>query len=461
LSDRVAYRTTAPWPTAANSGGVSLQLVDPRRDNRLVANWAARMGTSTNAPRNMVPLEGSWRYWQAAADPSPGWTGRVYDDSAWPSGKALLYVETAALPATKNTPLTLGQMSYLFRTRFQFDGNPEGAAVRLSTIIDDGAVFYLNGQPFYWLGMADRVVPARNATANRTVGDAVTEGPFTVAVTNLAVGENVLAVEVHQNSSTSSDIVLGAALDVIDVRREGATPGYVNSVRADLDPFPGVALNEVEVFNASGPADAAGDRDPWIELVNFGPETASLAGCYLGDSFASPGRWAFPAGAAIEAGGFRLVWADGELAESSATEWHAGFRLAGPTGVVVLARMQAGQWAVVDYLEYADLGVDRSFGYLSPRTPSAGPAVLPVATPGMANLPPAPVFTGIEPTPGGAWAVSWTAVAGLAYRLEATNDLNVATWEGVGQLQAAGPVATLVDSNTTAASRFYRVRVVP
>jgi hypothetical protein len=49
--------------------------------------------------------------------------------------------------------------------------------------------------------------PRRDTAANRTVSDAILEGPFTVAVDNLRAGENVLAVEVHQTSSGSSDIV--------------------------------------------------------------------------------------------------------------------------------------------------------------------------------------------------------------------------------------------------------------
>lgn len=461
LVDRVAFRATAPWPTLANGGGAALQLMDPLQDNSRVANWAARSGTSTNAPVNLVAMDAIWRYWQNAANPAVGWANRVYDDSLWPTGRALLYVENSALPAAKNTRLTIGPMSYFFRTAFTFDGNPQGAALRLNALIDDGAVCYLNGQAFSWLGMDNGVLPERNGTANRTVGNAVAEGPFTVTVSNLVVGDNVFAVEVHQNSSTSSDIVMGASLDVIEVKQESATPGYANSVRATLDPFPTVALNEVLALNSAGPADASGDRDPWIELVNRATVPASLAGCYLGNSFTTPARWAFPAGATLAPGEFRLVWADGESGESTAQEWHAGFRLVAPAGVVVLARMQNGQAVVLDYLEYAGLSADRSFGFLDPWRPTAFPSLLPALTPGAANRPPAPALLALDRAEDGQCWLTWSAVAGLRYRLEAKSDLNEPSWQGVGELQATGATAAFLDPAGAAAARFYRVVVVP
>jgi hypothetical protein len=247
LVDYVSYQAQAPWPVLANGGGASLQLIDPRQDRTSVANWAAVSGTSTNLPRPVVAMEDTWRYWQDAADPAPGWTNRTYDDNTWPEGHALLYVEGAPLPAAKNTQLTLGRMSYLFRTRFQFDGDPEGASLQFTTILDDGAVFYLNGQAFYWLGMTYGEIPARDTASTRTVSDAIGEGPVVVLVTNLYAGENVLAVEVHQTNPGSSDIVFGMAADVIEVRREMYTPGYANSVRPTFAPM----LRPV-VFSANG-----------------------------------------------------------------------------------------------------------------------------------------------------------------------------------------------------------------
>jgi hypothetical protein len=463
--DRVAFRATAPWPAAANGQGPSLQLIDPAQDNARVANWAAVTRQSTNASRNLIPIEAGWRYWEAAEDPAPGWTNRGYSDTAWPSGKALLYVEGADLPAAKNTPLTLGQMSYLFRARFNFDGNPEGASLVLNTVLDDGAVFYLNGRPIYWLGMAEGEIPQRDTPATRTVGDAAYEGPFTIPVDNLRAGENVLAVEVHQTNPGSSDIVFGVSVDVLEVRRESYTPGYANSVRGKLEPFPAVGLNEVLAVNQTGIRDNAGDRDPWIELANYGAAPAVLDGWYLSDSYAALAKWPFPPGASLAAGQFKLVWADAEQGETTAAEWHTNFRLAVPAGVVVLSRLQNGQPAVVDFLEYSGLGADQSFGYPAPRLEDSMAAKLGSPTPGAANQtapPQTPRVTGIQLGQAGEVTLRWTAVAGRGYRVEAAAALASDPWRNAGQVTATGPEAAFTDTGHNGApAQYYRIVLLP
>jgi hypothetical protein len=460
LVDRVAFRAGAPWPLLANGSGPSLQLLDPRQDNSRVANWSAVTGSNTN-PTTVVPIEATWSYWQAADDPQTNWAAPSFNAATWPSGKALLYVEGAALPAAKNTPLVLGQMSYFFRTTFNFDGNTRDASLMFQTVIDDGAVAYLNGVPIFWLGMAEGVIPERATTSTRTISDATSEGPFTVAVTNLVNGENVLAVEVHQNSSGSSDIVMGMEVAVIEAHREGYTPGYANSVRTDLEPFPNVGINEVLAANQNGPRDNAGDRDPWIELANEGADPASLDGWYLSDSYAALARWPLPTSAHLDAGEFRLVWADAEPAESTVADWHANFRLLPPTGVVILSRVQKGQPAVVDFLEYSGLAADQSFGYAMPRSELTLPVVLPVPTPGAANppvTPPSPPeILGVTLTRPDRFRLVWVSLPGQTYRVDFTDELG-GNWQAAGQITAGGTQAEFTHLNpTTGSARFYRV----
>lgn len=461
LVDRVAFRTTAPWPAAANGGGASLQLLDPHQDNRPVANWAAVVGPNTNTTHTIVPIDATWRYWQQETDPAPGWTDLGYNDSAWPAGKALLYVENAALPAAKNTPLALGQMSYLFRTTFTFEGNTQGASLQLNPIIDDGAVFFLNGIPIFWLGMTPGEIPDRSTAATRTVGDAAYEGPFTLPADGLRQGQNVLAVAVHQANAGSSDIVLGVRADLVETPRQPYTPGYANSVRTTLQPFPGLGINEVLVLNQTGLRDNAGDRDPWIELANDGPLPVPLDNWFLSDSYTALTRWPFPSGAALAAGQFKLVWADAEPAEATTTDWHTNFRLAPPAGVVVLSRLQSGQPAVVDYLEYSGLGADISYGYpISPRGDST-PMILVAPTPGAPNGLP-PVITALQLGSQLEVTLRWTAVPGRSYRVEATSSLGEAPWQTVGQLTNTAAEVTFTHPNPDAATaRYYRVFLVP
>ncbi|HUE96033.1 MAG TPA: CotH kinase family protein, partial [Longimicrobiaceae bacterium] len=145
--DLVRYDDDAPWPTAADGLGASLQLVDASRDNRRLGNWAAA-APDQGPPPVLLPLDAEWRYLQSGFAPA-GWTVPEYDDSAWPAGRALLYVESAALPGPKNTLLSLGPITYYFRARFDYGGSLVSPSLDLTTVLDDGAVIYLNGQELH------------------------------------------------------------------------------------------------------------------------------------------------------------------------------------------------------------------------------------------------------------------------------------------------------------------------
>src|SRR5206468_3673233 len=116
-----------------------------------------------------------------------------------------------------NSPLptrdgTLPYLTYYFRTTFEVAGAPP-VFLTFSNLVDDGAVFYVNGAEVYRLRMPPGPVGYSTlATATPPGNDATAYDVFTSAPTNLVVGTNVLAVEVHQWFDGSPDIVFGSAV---------------------------------------------------------------------------------------------------------------------------------------------------------------------------------------------------------------------------------------------------------
>ncbi len=155
-----------------------------------------------------------WKYDQTTdyTDAGLPWFMTTFDDSAWPSGPGLLYVESANLPAPKSTMLTLGRLTYYFRTHFNFTGDPANATLISSNLLDDGAVYYLNGIEVGRLGMNPGPV-TYSTLSGRVVGDANTWEELLLDSSPLVQGDNVLAVEVHQQADTSSDVVFGMQLE--------------------------------------------------------------------------------------------------------------------------------------------------------------------------------------------------------------------------------------------------------
>ena len=197
--------------------------------------FACRLSTpSTAANRTLVfDVTKSWRYTTNNLD-GVNWKAPGYSDAGWMGeGPGLLYVlENSAQVSPRNTvmpPLVGGAgvtipRTYYFRTHFDFFGSPAGLSLMLSNYVDDGAVFYLNGAEIYRLRMqaAPTVITYGSIPnglpctgPNLQQGDAAMNCPdvFTItgaAMSNLVQGDNVLAVEVHNNSGV--DLVFGSAL---------------------------------------------------------------------------------------------------------------------------------------------------------------------------------------------------------------------------------------------------------
>jgi hypothetical protein len=157
-----------------------------------------------------------WRFDQRGIDLGTSWRARLYDDSGWAQGAPLLAYETGALPEPIRTPLATnqGKLSFYFRKALTIPAHATNALLRLRTVLDDGAVFHLNGAELFRWGMPVGSV-SFNTVAGRTVDNAVYEGPFVLTPTNLVAGTNVLAVEVHQVNATSSDVVFGASVEAL------------------------------------------------------------------------------------------------------------------------------------------------------------------------------------------------------------------------------------------------------
>ena len=176
-----------------------------------------------------------WRYQQLTNLDGTNWKLKSYNDSFWPVGPGLLAYETCGcLPQPTGTTLVTNQSSltYYFRTHFNFAGNPADVSLVLSNVIDDGAVFYLNGVEIARVGMPAGTV-TYTTLASTTVSDATNYTVLNISgnlLTNLVAGDNVLAVEVHQINSTSTDIVFGSSLSTVS---GGSTPSGSGGLHFD------------------------------------------------------------------------------------------------------------------------------------------------------------------------------------------------------------------------------------
>lgn len=216
----------------------------------------------------LVAIDDVWSYEDSNTDLGTAWQEVLYDDATWSSGGGLLGRETNPqnLPESLVTPINYvaGIPTYYFRHHFNFSGNPANVTLRLRTVVDDGVVIYLNGDELHRLRMDDPV--AHGEFANDNIGDADYEGPFDKGPGSLAVGDNVLAAEAHQDDGGSSDIVFGMELEAVESTT--VTMGLENAEAI----LAGLRLTEI-MYHPAG--DGAAE---YLELQNIGSATLELEG---------------------------------------------------------------------------------------------------------------------------------------------------------------------------------------
>ena len=120
-----------------------------------------------------------------------------------------------------STAANLPYLTYYFRTQFVLTNRNTGYSLLFSNWVDDGAVFYLNGHEIQRLRLPaapTQILNATPATSTPLGGDATNAAIFRLwgnPMTNILVGTNLLAVEVHNVASTDPDVTFGNTLGLV------------------------------------------------------------------------------------------------------------------------------------------------------------------------------------------------------------------------------------------------------
>jgi len=175
----------------------------------IVLSGSASAGNTT-----LIPGNANWKYLVRNSYPDSPWMTTSFDDSLWPSVPGPLGYGESFL----NTLIGYGgnstdkYITTMFRHTFSVSLDSIALdALRLETSFDDGFVACLNG-----VEIARRSLPTGSVnyatTASSREAGAYESIDITSHADKLLDGANLLAVEVHQRSATSSDLVWDASL---------------------------------------------------------------------------------------------------------------------------------------------------------------------------------------------------------------------------------------------------------
>ena len=244
LCGGLAFLLMASWMLGCSAKGESGGDALPPQEEPAAEE---RLPAAEDLPRLAEMLEEDQRVWRYTDDPvrlaeitDDSWTQADFDDSGWLEGAGAFGAKDGRLreldddyepdvclrqylPDGNNIP------AFYFRLRFTAEEADRQGELGMRVAYDDAVIVYLNGEQVFSANVPEGGYDRPNAYGSTDVRGALGDAAFQVDGTLLRKGENVLAVELHQDDETSSDIFfrmpeLASEAMVLTALREDTRP---------------------------------------------------------------------------------------------------------------------------------------------------------------------------------------------------------------------------------------------
>lgn len=279
-----------------------------------------------------------WNYsYTAEGQSSDDWAKASFDDSSWDEGIGKFGYASSI--ATYNTVLEFEDpedkpITAYFRSQFNLVDLNSIKNLKFSMVYDDGFVLYINGKEVKRDNMEEGEItgttPAITYKNDEELGFNIDKSSEFFKY--LVRGVNTIAVEVHQDKPTSSDLTFklnmtvnydgGVASSMLNEPILVTTLSESKSIKAVFEKtsscpdFP-LLISEIAPSNnsESNIVDEYGNHPDWFEIYNNGNDTINLAGLYLTDNMDKPFKSQIPYGyneTKLKPGDRFVFWADGK-----------------------------------------------------------------------------------------------------------------------------------------------------
>lgn len=247
---------------------------------------AATFATFINGNDSLITTFASWKYLDNGTNQGTSWYAPSFNDATWLSGNAELGYgdgdEATLLGFGSNA--SAKYITTYFRKSFNVTNPAIYAALTLSVVRDDGIVVYLNGNEVYRNNMPSGTI-AYNTLAPTAIAVPDESAWYTVSLnaSSLIQGTNVIAVEIHQQALTSSDISFKARLIAsgsapLPVITRGAYIQMLTPTSATIRWRTNIACNSKVSYGTSlsygsGVSDATNTTEHIVNITGLNPET--------------------------------------------------------------------------------------------------------------------------------------------------------------------------------------------
>ena len=297
------------------------------------------------------------------------------------------------------TQATAYHPTYYLRKTVTLDEEPyDDDEFTMNYAADDGWVVYVNGTE------AARYLMPEGPTSYETFATTYADGnpdrgSVTLPANLFHKGENIIAVDLHNNKMDSSDIYWN--VDIVQKKSGGSltysgrtyeiTEDEDQDITAVFEPIDDsylvyagatpVVINEVSAANTIF-ANDYNKRNDWIELYNTTSEPVDVNGMFLSDNPSQPRKYQItsdgadgPVNTVIPAHGHLVVWAD---KVDPLWQLHTNFKLGNNDDECVVLTAADGSWK--DQITYVAHAGEESVG----RYPDGGKRVFLMTRPTIA-----------------------------------------------------------------------------
>lgn len=175
----------------------------------------------------LIPLGATWKYLDNGSNAGTAWRAPAFNDATWASGPAELgYGDGGEATVVNGGPSGNRFITTYFRRAFTIANSAAFTGYSLRVRRDDGIVVYVNGTEVYRNNMPTGTISNTTRASSTASDDGASFLTATIPANAFITGNNVVAVEIHQASPSSSDISF-------DLELTGITPvtgGTVNEV---------------------------------------------------------------------------------------------------------------------------------------------------------------------------------------------------------------------------------------
>ena len=325
--------------------------------------FAGWVNTGSTQTKSVFGMGETWKYYDQGALDRENWKAPSYNDAQWGNGSARLGYDYNQWHTGMNTEMAGYLPTYYFRKTFNLDTAPSTTdEFILDYIIDDGMIVYVNGVEAGRYNM-----PSGNASYNTMATEYAHGNPDTGQMTLKGSlfnkGKNVIAIEVHNNSTTSSDILWDASLkaivtqveqDYVSTDAEYTLPSSgaqkllaeFEEMREDellAEGITPVRINEVSAANSIYVNDHFKKND-WMELYNTTDEDIDIGGMNIIHTTdkSKKEKWheyMVPSdnvmlNTIIPARGYKVIWCD--QLDIIGADIHTGFKLETKGGEIII-----------------------------------------------------------------------------------------------------------------------------